>query len=96
LLRVAKAVPAARSEAHTARDPSHGSASRAVHNFELPPTVRSHLPEHAQDIYREAFNHAFSAHSGDPRQEEAAHRIAWGAVKRRYVKEGDMWVERTS
>jgi cation transport regulator len=66
------------------------------HNFELPPAVRSHLPEHAQDIYREAFNHAFSAHSGDPRQEEAAHRIAWGAVKRRYVKEGDMWVERGS
>src|SRR5215472_13604035 len=66
------------------------------HNFELPPTVRSHLPEHAQDIYREAFNHAFGAHSGDPRQEEAAHRIAWAAVKRRYVKEGDMWVERSS
>jgi len=31
---------------------------------------------------------------GDPRQEEAAHRIAWAAVKRRYVKEGDRWVER--
>lgn len=64
------------------------------HNFELPPSVRSHLPEHAQDIYREAFNHAFEAHVGDPRQEEAAHRIAWAAVKRRYVKEGDQWVER--
>jgi len=66
------------------------------HNVELPPAVRSHLPEHAQDIYREAFNHAFAAHTGDPRQEEAAHRIAWGAVKRRYVKEGDIWVERRS
>jgi cation transport regulator len=66
------------------------------YNFELPPAVRSHLPEHAQDIYREAFNHAFSEHSGDPQQEEAAHRIARGAVKRRYVKEGDMWVERGS
>ena len=64
------------------------------HNFELPPSVRSHLPPHAQDIYREAFNHAFDAHMGDPRQEEAAHRIAWAAVKRRYVKEGDKWVER--
>ena len=63
-------------------------------NRELPPSVRSHLPEHAQDIYREAFNHAFDAHMGDPRQEEAAHRIAWAAVKRRYVKEGDRWVER--
>ena len=64
-------------------------------NFELPSSVRSHLPQHAQDIYREAFNHAFSAHTGDPRQEEAAHRIAWAAVKRRYEKEGDMWVERS-
>ena len=64
-------------------------------NLELPSSVRSHLPDHAQDIYREAFNHAFSAHTGDPRQEEAAHRIAWAAVKRRYEKEGDMWVERS-
>ena len=63
-------------------------------NHELPAAVRSHLPEHAQDIYREAFNHAFAEHVGDPRQEEASHRIAWGAVKRRYVKDGDRWVER--
>lgn len=32
------------------------------HDFELPSSVRNHLPEHAQDIYREAFNHAFEAH----------------------------------
>ena len=61
-------------------------------NTALPPSVRSHLPEHAQDIYREAFNHAFASHMGDPRQEEAAHRIAWAAVKRRYKKEGEEWV----
>lgn len=63
-------------------------------NEDLPPSVRSHLPDHAQDIYREAFNHSFAAHQGDPRQEEAAHRIAWAAVKRSYVKEGSQWVER--
>jgi cation transport regulator len=63
-------------------------------NSDLPPSVRSHLPEHAQDIYRAAFNHAFDAHAGDPRQEEAAHRIAWAAVKRSYVKAGDRWVAR--
>lgn len=63
-------------------------------NSDLPPPVRRHLPEHAQDIYREAFNHAFAAHSGDPRQEEASHRIAWAAVKRFYVKLGDEWVAR--
>ena len=65
-----------------------------VRNIDLPPAIRIHLPEHAQDIYREAFNHAFAAHTGDPRQEEAAHRIAWAAVKRRYLKEGGVWVPR--
>ncbi|PKQ07659.1 MAG: cation transporter [Alphaproteobacteria bacterium HGW-Alphaproteobacteria-12] len=63
-------------------------------NADLPPAVRQSLPEHAQDIYRAAFNHAFAAHAGDPRQEEAAHRIAWGAVKRSYVKAGGKWMPR--
>ena len=63
-------------------------------NSDLPPSVRNHLPEHALSIYREAFNHAFAAHAGDPRQEEAAHRIAWAAVKRSYEKIGDEWVSR--
>jgi len=63
-------------------------------NDDLPHSVRAHLPGHAQDIYREAFNHAYAAHEGDPRQEEAAHRIAWAAVKRSYVKAGDEWVRR--
>jgi cation transport regulator len=61
-------------------------------NEDLPPSVARHLPPHAQDIYREAFNHAWASHVGDPRQEEAAHRIAWAAVKRSYVKIGDSWV----
>jgi cation transport regulator len=65
-----------------------------LQNSDLPLSVRRHLPEHAQDIYREAFNHAFDAHAGDPRQEEASHRIAWAAVKRRYVKQQDQWIER--
>jgi cation transport regulator len=63
-------------------------------NADLPPSVRSHLPEHAQDIFREAFNHAYAAHAHDPRQEEAAFRIAWAAVKRQYEKIGDEWVEK--
>ncbi|MGN6516254.1 MAG: ChaB family protein [Rhizomicrobium sp.] len=63
-------------------------------NEDLPDAVRIHLPSHAQDIYREAFNHAHAAHRGDPRQEEASHRIAWAAVKRRYEKIGDDWVAR--
>jgi len=61
-------------------------------NADLPPAVQSHLPAHAQDIYREAFNHAYAAHAGDVRQEEIAHRIAWAAVKRSYEKLGGEWV----
>lgn len=61
-------------------------------NADLPPSVRSHLPGHAQDIYREAFNHAYAAHAGEADREQRAHKIAWAAVKRSYVKDGAMWV----
>lgn len=57
--------------------------------------MHNHLRAHAQDTYRAAFNNAYVAHEGDPRQEEAAHRIAWAAVERRYVKEDGVWVERS-
>lgn len=60
-----------------------------VSNDDLPPAVRHHLPEHAQDVFREAFNHAWQQHSGD---EQMAFRIAWAAVKRGYRKSGDEWV----
>ncbi len=63
-------------------------------NAELPPSVSAHLPSHAQDIYREVFNKAYAARAGDARQEEAAHRIAWAAVKRSYVKFGRDWVSK--
>lgn len=65
-------------------------------NYELPPAVRNHLPEHAQDIYREAFNHAYAAHAGDVEREKRAHMIAWAAVKRSYVKDGELWLPRLS
>jgi cation transport regulator len=63
-------------------------------NADLPPSVRDHLPSHAQDIYREAFDHAFATYAGDERQEEISHRTAWAAVKRSYVKQDDRWVPR--
>jgi cation transport regulator len=63
-------------------------------NADLPQSVRHHLPAHAQDIFREAFNHAFAAHAGEADQEERAFRIAWAAVKRSYEKVGEEWVER--
>lgn len=63
-------------------------------NRDLPAPVRHSLPQHAQDIYREAFNHAHAAHKGDVRQEEIACRTAWAAVKHRYIKGQQGWVEK--
>ena len=65
-------------------------------NFDLPLSVRKNLPDHAQDIFRAAFNNAYAAHSSDPLREEAAHRIAWAAVKKSYVKVGEVWVRRNA
>jgi cation transport regulator len=63
-------------------------------NEDLPPGVQHALPEHAQDIYRAAFNAAWqSGRYG--RDESLLHRIAWAAVKRRYRKQDDSWVPRT-
>jgi len=63
-----------------------------ANNEELPESVKLHLPPHAQDIYREAFNHAFARYRGG--DEARAHRIAWAAVKRSYEKLGEQWVSR--
>jgi cation transport regulator len=59
--------------------------------IDLPASVRDHLPPHAQDIFAPR-SIMFAAHAGDVRQEEIAHRTAWAAVKRSYVKNGDRWV----
>jgi cation transport regulator len=65
-------------------------------NEDLPPSVRRHLPPHAQDVFRSAFNHAWESYGGaEPdRIEEIAHRVAWAAVKKRYRKVGDAWMPR--
>lgn len=63
-------------------------------NDELPVSVRGHLPEHARDIFREAFNHAWQAYADDARREEIAFRVACAAVKKVYVKAGDDWMAR--
>jgi cation transport regulator len=65
-----------------------------ITNDDLPVSIRRHLPEHGQAIYRETFNHAWQQYADDPRQEEIAHRIAWAAVKKVYVKMGAEWVPR--
>ena len=48
---------------------------------DLPESVRDHLPHHAQEIYQEAYNSAWDQYNHD---EERAHRVAWGAVKKKY------------
>jgi cation transport regulator len=58
-------------------------------NDELPRSVREHLPTSAQDIYRQAFNHAWRTYAPSVRCEEIAHRTAWAAVKRKFSKGRD-------
>jgi cation transport regulator len=61
-------------------------------HFDLPPSVRDHLPDHAQEIFRAAFNNAYAEHAGNPHGEETAFRIAWAAVKKQYEKVGSHWL----
>ena len=62
---------------------------------ELPDSVKGVLPDHAQDIYKEAFNSAYEQYDepeerrGDASQEETAHRVAWAAVKKAGYEKGD-------
>jgi cation transport regulator len=60
---------------------------------DLPSPIRTHLPTHAQEIFRAAFNSAWDEYvdQGEKR-EETAHRVAWAAVKRHYRKAGSDWV----
>ena len=62
-------------------------------NTDLPDNVKNNLPDHAQDIYREAFNNAWEQYAdpqkriGSAGREEAAHKVAWAAVKKEYRKD---------
>ena len=67
---------------------------------ELPSSVRNNLPTHAQEIYKEAFNHAWEEYKNpeDRRdgasREEIAHRVAWSAVKKEFEKVNGQWREK--
>jgi cation transport regulator len=63
-------------------------------NADLPPDVRRQLPQTAQDIYRSAFNAAIDNAAHNPIEDADAHNLAWEAVARVYVKEGDVWIRR--
>ncbi len=57
---------------------------------ELPDAVKDHLPKHAQEIWRAAFNSAWDEYGHD---ESRAARVAWAAVKHEYEKDEktDQW-----
>jgi cation transport regulator len=57
-----------------------------THNSDLPDAVRLHLPAHAQDIYRKAFNAAWDEYRDRADHEGLAHRVAWAAVKKSIYK----------
>ena len=69
-------------------------------NVDLPLNIRKLLPDHAQDIYRSAFNNAWkeykpaSKRRDDASQEEISFRVAWAAVKSKYEKKGDYWISK--
>lgn len=70
---------------------------------ELPDQVKDNLPNHAQEIYKEAFNSAWEQYEdkedrrGNESREEVAHKVAWSAVKNSYEKSEDgSWVERNN
>jgi len=62
-------------------------------NADLPESLKNVLPEHAQEIYLEAYNSAWDHYDepeerqGDSSREETARRVAWAAVKRIYQKD---------
>lgn len=61
-------------------------------NTDLPSSIRRYLPDHAQDIYRGAFNRAYAAYAGESDREVRAHMVAWSVVKRDCDKDEGMWV----
>jgi len=52
---------------------------------DLPDAVQDHLPKHAQEIFRAAFNSAEQEYH----EEDRAFRVAWAAVKDDYEKGDD-------
>ena len=61
---------------------------------DLPEPVRNVLPKHAQEIYLEAFNSAWTQYADHDDREGTAHKVAWSAVKQVYEKRGGRWVRK--
>ena len=56
---------------------------------DLPKPIQTSLPEHAQDIYKEAHNSAMKTYKDD---EARSARVAWAAVEKQYKKVGGRWM----
>jgi cation transport regulator len=67
---------------------------------DLPGNIKNKLPRHAQEIYLSAFNSAYEQYKdpedrrGNESIDETAHKVAWNAVKSKYEKRNDEWVEK--
>jgi cation transport regulator len=81
-------------------DPEMPGKDATIHD--LPDIVQEKLPKHAQEIYREAHNHALEE-CKDPKErrdpheslEAVAHKVAWAAVEQEYTKnDTGEWVPR--
>ena len=59
---------------------------------DLPESLKKHLPRHAQEIYKSAFNAAEKQY-GD---ESTSRKVAWSAVENKYRKDEDSgdWVRK--
>ena len=65
---------------------------------DLPDAVRDNLPEHAREIFKEAFNSAWDEYAdpdkrrGHESRDEVSFKVAWAAVKNEYEKgDDDKW-----
>jgi cation transport regulator len=60
------------------------------------------LPEHAQEIYKEAHANALKQYQKPEKRrggkkesaEQVAHKVAWAAVKKKYEKHGGTWMQK--
>ena len=84
---------------------SSSTAARRKTGKQLSPRTKKQidsLPVHAQHIYKEAHANAVEQYKNSSKRrggkkqsaEEVAHKAAWAAVKRKYQKEENEWVEK--
>lgn len=65
--------------------------------YNSPDQAPNTLPQAAKKIWVAAFNNAYESQKGDKSTKDShAAKIAWGAVKKQFVKKGDGWVRKQS